>query len=538
MTDAQIGTAVNVVRSVEQDLYARDPVFGRSELWRFQTPVWQWYLREAYLATGRHDLRLPFRLLAGPLVFVYLVGMYGLLWRQCRSWSVACCVAVLSVAVVTLPGGAHWGVGSLSSMTADTVCLAVTPLLVWAFLSRAGSPAVLWVFLGIGLLANVHLVTSMNLTLILGVTVIGQWRFSWKGWVLAVLGGLCSAGAASPQLWYTFSHGLASSFLTPPDWSVVELALQHGRLAVLLPGMLGEALEFPRLARLLGLAVPAVAVMIRPERFRVRNLRLWGWILGGSLGTGLVLHGISQLTGVLNASAPPVIDFVHALRFALLPLYVLMAQAVVHLLRLGVPRRMVRLALGAMLAVWLVPSDNFAVPRHWAEEAVKVTTSEESRPANVHRRLLRRARDRELRAIGQWLRSHTSTSTVVACDEAKLRLWSRRSLVVCQADLKCVYHLAPHQLRRWAEKMTDQNHALRPRTGLPVQLTKVERFAKRYAADFVVIRARNVVQAGDEQPWVTSKVSAWGIHWKLYRADGTDPPPATLPDDSGRKPNE
>ena len=516
MTDEQIGVAVNVVRSLDGQLYARDPVFGGGELWRFQTPLWQGYLREAYCSTGRRDIRLPLVALIGPLVFVYLAGMYALLWRQCRSWAVACTVAVLSTAVITVAGGHHWGLGPLSSMTGDTVYLAFIPLLIWAFVTRVGRPSVLWVFLAAGLLGNVHAVTAMNLTLVLAIAVIGHWRFSWRGWALAILGGLCSAGAASPQLWYYFTQRAALASTRAVDWSIVGLALRHGKLAVLFPDMLGKALEFPSLAYSLGLWIPAVAVMLRPERFRVRDLRMWGWLLGAGLGVGLILHGASQLVGVFNGSPPPVIDFVHAIRFTLLPLYVLLAQGIVHLLRLGVSQHAIRLALAALMAVWLVPADNLAVPRHWVEEAVTATMAEENRPENVQKRLIRRDRHRELRAIGHWLETHTPVDTVVVCQEAPLRLWSRRSLVACRADLKYFYYLAPDRLKVWAEQVADQAEVLRPRTGQPAEPAAVERFARRYGADFVVLRAGRPAK-GDRRRWVSSPTGAWGKHWRLFR---------------------
>ena len=123
-TNDQVNAAVNALRATQAGLYERDPVFGREGLWQYHSPAWQWYLREVFAATGYTDIIAPFRTLAGPLTFVYLLGMYALLWQQVRSWSVACIVAILSMRVINVPGGGFWGLGPLQTMNAESVVLA------------------------------------------------------------------------------------------------------------------------------------------------------------------------------------------------------------------------------------------------------------------------------------------------------------------------------------------------------------------------------------------------------------------------------
>jgi hypothetical protein len=245
---------------------------------------------------------------------LFLLGMYALLYQQCRSWSVACYTAVLSTAVIFVLGRGYWGLGTLSTMTPETVYLAFVPLLVWGFLRWIDSPRVLWIFLAAGLLANVHAVTGMNVTLVLAIAYLGHRRFDPWAWPTAILGGLCAAGAASPFLWHYFEAraavGGGGSGLQ--DWSAVAQAFDRGELTLLYPAMLADALEF--LGYTLVLWLPAVVVLLRAERFRARNLRVWVWMLIGSMAVGLLLHGVSQLAGVLRNSPPPVIDFVYALQ--------------------------------------------------------------------------------------------------------------------------------------------------------------------------------------------------------------------------------
>ncbi|NQU76124.1 MAG: hypothetical protein HQ546_07425 [Planctomycetes bacterium] len=530
MTDDQVGVAVNVVRSLDDQLYGRDPVYGRSQLWRFQTPVWQWYLREAYLATGQTDLRRPLAMLAGPLVFIYLVGMYLLLWRQCRSWSVACYVAVMSTAVITVAGGGQWGLGPLSTMTAETVYLAATPLMVWAFVLRIGSKSALWVFAAAGALANVHLVTGMNLSLVLAVMVAANRRFSWRGWLMAFSGLLCSAAAAGPTVWYCFAQRWAFAPTFTAGWSAVEPALRRGELTVLLPDMLTKALELPSLAYSLALWIPALAVIFSGKRLHVRGIGPWVWFLVAALGVGLVLHGASQLVGALTGSAPPVIDFVHAIRFTMLALYVLFSQAVVNVMRLGVARRAVRMTLAALIAIWLVPAENLSVPRHWVQDALTSPMPEEELPENVEKRLVHSRRNGELLSIGRFLQAYTPVDTVVICEEAGLRLWSRRALVVCRADVKHFYYLAPDRLQDWADLLREQFKILHPPAGGPVDREAMDQFAQRHGAEYVVMGAWQMDPPQDQRQWVrppAEEKDGWGRYWRLYRSIWSASQPAT-----------
>jgi len=531
MTAEQINVTVNAVRAVEGDLYARDSVFGASGLWRFQTPVWQWYLRQVYRATGLADVHLAFAALVGPLTFIYLVGMYGLLWRQCRSSSIACFVAVLSTAIITVVGGSRWGLGTGAGMTADTVYLAFVPLLVWAFLRRMDRPSVLWVFLAAGLLANVHAVTGMNLTLVLAVTLAGHWQLSAKGWALAALGGLCSAGAASPYLWsYAAQRGAMASTVSPADWAAVAGSFRQGELAVLYPQMLRTATEVPEVIYLLALWIPAVVVIIRFERFRVRDLHVWVWMLIAAATVGLILHGASQAAGVLRGAAPPMIDLVHALRFTLLPLYVLAAQGLVQLFRMRFSRNALRASLAIALALWMAPSANFDAARHWVADTFAAMMAEKDRPENVEKRQTRRRRNRELRAVADWLREQTPRDTLVVCHRASLRLWSQRSLVACPTDLRYFYYLAPDRLAGWGRLVAAQR-GLTPPAGAAVDLLKVRQFARRHGADYVVLRAGQGHQgspAGEPVEGlrgIDDPGDGWGTHWRLYRVEPVPAPP-------------
>ena len=258
--------------------------------------------------------------------------------------------------------------------------------------------AVLWVFLAAGLLVNVQPMSAANLTLVLTIAYLGSRRLSSGAWVMAALGWVCWAGAASPYIWHIYAAEAAHGGLAgpPADWSAVTLAFQYGELTVLYPEMLADALWF--LAFTLVLWGPAIIVMAWTHQFHARHLRTWVWMLAGALGVGLALHGASQLVGIWRGSPPPVVDFVHALRLVMLPLYVLFGQAVVHVLRIRPWRNAFRVILGVLLAAWLVPAANMGVARHWVEDAYAARMAEDDRPQSVQTRQVRRQRDAEVAA--------------------------------------------------------------------------------------------------------------------------------------------
>lgn len=513
-TAGQVNVAVNVVRASEAGLYARDPVFGQSGLHRLRAPAWQWYLQTAYELSGRADPLAGFRVLAGPLVMLYLAGMYLLLWSQTRSWSVSCFTAVLSTTMIYVPGGSFWGLGPLCSLGAEGVCLAMAPLLVWLLLRWIDSPHVLWVFFAVGLLANLHAVTATNFAAVLALTLLGAGRFRGRAWLLAGLGGLCAAGAASPfLLHYASAKAAQAATAGATDWPALQLAFQRGRLTVLYPEMLGKFVEF--LTDTLILWILALVVMVRAERLHVRNLRAWLSMLFGAAFVGLVLHGASQLAGILRSSPPPVIDFARALQFVMLPLYVLFALTIVHLARMGIGwlTWAVRVALLALLAVWLAPAYNLRVVRHWAQEAVDPRLPEEYRLERVRERVERRRADAERRAIALWLRDHTPVDTVVAAANAEVRLWSHRALVASPDDVKYFYYLAPHRLKAWSDLVHAQHGVLAPPAG-PADERALQAFAAAHGAAYVLVQADRVPPEPTASQWVTDE--AWGSHWALF----------------------
>ncbi len=513
-SDDQVNSAVGVLRSAHPELYSRDPVFGPEGLWKFRAPLWQLYLRTAYESHGSDDIQWPFRVLAGPLLMLYLSGMYWLLWRQCRSWSVAVLVAVLSMVVLFVGADSYWGLGPLASMQADAVALAPVPLLA-GLLMRPGRSRTLWVFLVVGLLANVHAPTGLSLALVFGLTVLGQGRLRAHSWLTVLLGALCVLGGASPVL----AHYAALARWAPAgvEWTTVAAAFDRAGLDVLYPQLLGPAMEWLAHTAVLWLGV--LVVFFRAERLRASNRRAWVWMLVGALLVGLWGQGIAQLIGMARGSRPVGIFWIDALKLAMLPLYVLFAQAMVHLLRLGADwlHTIVRVALAVLAVFWLVPSPNLRQPRHWVEYAFARAVEQEQRPENVQRWISREEKLAELRYIGYWLSQETSADARLLSDEPRMRLWARRALLATSADVKYYYYLAPDRLAEWTALLEQQRDLVAPPSGAPASAEALDAFAADHGVQYIVLPATSAIELPLES-LAGPDVPLWGRYWVLYHA--------------------
>jgi hypothetical protein len=357
----------------------------------------------------------------------------------------------------------------------------------------------------------------MNFGLVAAGAILVHGHFSRPSWLTAAGGLFCTLAGASPFLAYYLVQRAAFAADAAASWSAADIALGPAGLAVLLPDVLAALLTMPTLGYLLALSLPAAGAILLPGRLAVKDARLWVGMLVSAAIVGLGLHGVCQLLGMFRDQPPPVADFIHALRFLMLPLYVLLAEAIVQLTRLGLPRRALRVTLAAVLAVWLVPADNLVAARQWVDRTATGIMREQERSEPMRRRLIEPDRGRELAAIGDYLWHNTPIDTVIICDQGRLRLWSRRALVVCGDDVKYLYYLAPRRLATWAAVGAEQEEALSPKSGGPCDPRGLERFARRHGAEFAVVPAEKAFAAVNAPRWTELENAAWGAQWKLYQ---------------------
>jgi len=520
-TQANIAT-VAIKRPNQDYLFKNDPVFGKSDLWRFHTPLYQALMEMVLVPTGYEDLTLPFRAMTGLVVLVYLAGMYVLLYRQCRSWSVAALVAVLSSAVTYTLGRSFWGVGSLSSITPPTLVMAMTPLIVLSYLRYQNQWRVLLVFAFIGLCANLHMVTALNLALVLVIVYLGCRRFAPSSWPTAIACALATLVVAFPYMGY-YLHLRIS--MTPQgarvSAAVVNEAFRLGHLALLYPEMLKSLLYWVLLV--LVLLIPAAAVLSRVERFRVRDLGVWVWLICGAFFVSLVLHGASQLLGVLLDRPPPIIDFARASNLVMLPLYVLFAQALTNLFRLVRGHRdVLRWGCALFLAAWMLPSDNLRVGRHIVYEAATAFMADDRKPLRVQQLARKRRQRAELTEIARWARQNTPAEAMFLTDRMEFRMMSRRSILACSDDVSYYYYVTPWRLGEWIDHLVRQKAVLSAPDGKSDGRTVAKFVADLRAEGFeevpgwyVILRAANAPETPEQL--LPIKGGNWGVHYRLYR---------------------
>jgi hypothetical protein len=523
-TQVRIATAAEK-RHRPEELYLCDPVFGPSDLWQLHTPALQGLLELSLIPTDYADLTLPFRALTPAAVMIYLCGVYALLYRQCRSWSISAFVAVLSCTIVDALGGSFWGVGSLASVTPATLVHALLPLVMLAYLRYHRQWRVALVFAFIGLCGNIDLITAMNVALVLLIVHLADGRFRPMRWVSALTCALSAALAAAPYATYYLwlKHRMTPPGAVPPTADAVHQALELARPDVLYPQLLLPLLQWLLMAGVL--AVPTLIVLARAERYRTRDGRLWVWFIAAALGVALGLHGLSQLVGSVRGRVPPVIDFVRASALVMLPLYILFSQGLTNLFRLFATQRwLLRWACVALLVLWLGPADNLRVPRRALAAAGTSMIAEEDKPSYVLRHQEQRRQHEELLAVSRWARENTPPSAVFVTDLLQFRMRSRRAISASRGDLVYVFYLTPHRLGDWTDRVLRQKQVLREPGARQAEPGAIRAYADKLgrqeplaaAEQWYVILDANVAPA-EPGPLEPVRSDAWGESYRLYR---------------------
>ena len=523
--DEQTTLATAAVSASDGGLFPADPLFGLKEGPVFSpSPAFVGGLRLALPLAGGDPVRL-LRLLVGPLVLLYLLGMYALLLVQCRSWSVAAFVAVLSTVVIDSLGGTPWGIGPLASAAPAGLAIAATPWLVLGLLDVLERPSARWrlaaIFLLVGVLGYFDLGWMINLALVLAATYLVRRRFAGMDCFATAACLLLTAAVALPPLVQGFSTRLRH----PADAAGVQAVcqfLREGHGATLFPQAFRALPDW--LIWAVPLAIPTAITLSQVDRFRVPLLGFWGVFAASAAGVSLVLQPISQAVGAALGTVPPVIGFVRAWSLLMVPLYALFAQALIGLFRLMAGHHGLMQTACALAAVaWLLPSDNLAPARHLAYKGVSVLLREEYQPRPL-RRLEESARRRaELESIGRWAAANTPTDAVFLTDQSRFRLLSHRAIVAGDVDGSYLRCARPGQLLEWRQRLTQQAHLLRPAGGkadpaalgqFVTELSSRPSFALG-GAWYAVLPAA----VGPEGSAILTEVAneAWGRFYRLYR---------------------
>ncbi len=536
MSDEQFRDATVALKEHDPTLYQNDLTFGDSGIWQGHAPLFQAVLKMILVPTRYEDPMRPFRVLAGVLAFVYLCGMYGLVYRQCLSWSVSVFVAVLSSTVTTTLAHWQWGIGPLSMVTPAGICIAIIPLIVIGYLrntcptseeTRFGSGAYNWkllaVFGCIGLLGNIHLATSINLTLIMVFAYLSGRKFSVRA-IPMTLGCLAAACiTAMPQAWYYLA--MRGSLFVPQsqiDSAAIADSLKLADLdlgfSAVLRSLIGWVISCSVFILLAG------AALVQMERFKVRNLRFWVSMWAGAFLVSVGIHGLFELVSVVWRREPLAIDFVRAATLMMLPIYILAGQTMANLFRMTRHHAgLLRWACIILAAVWMIPSDNMRVPRHWVYEKVTMFMAENDKPSILRRRHERLAKRAERRAIAAWARNENNTdkNAVFIGSDIEFRMLSRRSALATD-DVQWTYRISPQNLTQWLDlrqKMSVLNPPAEKTDAASIKRLTTTLSAKPQWQNvkqwYVLLASGLAPPAGATLEYITS--DKWGHHVVLAR---------------------
>lgn len=533
LTREQNTLLAEAYRARDSSLYASDALFGpQSQAWRLNLPAWNNLLHLAVQASGPGEPAGGFRLMGTVALSLFLLGMYLLLYRQTHSTSVATMVAIMSAAVFTT-SKPSWGMGPLFTVTPSSMYLAMSPLLVLLFMRSSRRWRVVWVFFLVGLLGNLHLWSAVNLSAVLVLVTLGVGRFGWRSWGFVLAGLVAAAVGASPALVHYFTLSTPPSLMPQATagyataWAAVRASAQD----LLYPDILEDLLSGLPLAA--GLAIPAVVILTRSPRYRALQLGDWLMMIGSILLVALGLHGVMQAVA-WKLDRLPVLGFYQVLPLAMLPLLVLLAQSLVHLLRLAQTHRTaVRAVLVVVVLIFMGTSQNVRAVRFRVQDWLAEMGNQE--PPSYRRF----GSSYEIVALARWMdrSGQVAPADMVFCYEPEIRSYGRRSLWCSPADMRYYYHLWPQRLLQFTEDIRQQRRLIVPPDRNQADPKQIVAFLDWFWArrpgsrgsTFVVIPAERA--PAPDGRLVSVAVENVGYYWKLYRYL---PPPASQPASSSQ----
>lgn len=464
---------------------------------------------------------MPLRLLVAPVAMLFLLGMYALLWRQTMSSATSTFVAILSATMMSTFNGWHWGVGAISSITPEGLVVAVSPLLVLAYLKYFNDRRIMLVFLVMGLCANVDFVSAMNLAIISLMVLLACHRCNRQAlavcvcsiflFIVGALPGISHMLAVHAQVLKAFPNAAA------PDFATIMQAFSLSYYEVTYPGLLVPLWQWGLYP--LTLAAVSLVVLWRLDKFRSQFVDLWVWMAISALIVMLAFHAMAMGAAGFVRSTIPFYVFLQASSWLMLPLYVLFARALTQVFRIleKKHRHLLRWAMAGVMIGWMLPTDAFR-PMRYGLYSLTALTPIGQNSLKINDILERKARRRELANIAKWQNGHC-TNSFVYVDDPKYRLNSGQAILNCPEDFICYYQLAPSQISRWMDDLHDDRKTM----VRPLNIPELTRNATARAAatpqitEFFVITSDKDISANPQNLQEVKSDDNWGKYWKIFR---------------------
>ncbi len=536
-------TLLLVLKADDPSLFSRDLVHDGANRIGDYIPLFIGFLRFAYHLSG--DLSAGYKVMVFPLPLLYLFGAYFLFLRFSRvAWLAMTLAAFSSLPLGIVLADEFFGLGPLEVTVARTILTAVLPFLFLAFCSWFDKPGrLVLLFLGIGLLANLHPVSAMDIAAILGVVYLLERRGDPRRWFVLLGMAAAALGGAAPIVWNQLHHAARDAAMTAQfgDGAAAQVALEqlgfirfpprslsafsvgvasgltlgvmvisvapvlHGWQRECGPGglflRLGAALSaayllFPEVKLLA--ALPIVLFLLPQRNSCVREERIAAyfslaifWITIGELL--LFQFGPAAINRSLLA-----VMATRGARFAVFAVFLLIALAA-RLVDWSRVHGMLRVACVLLLvfaAFWQV--------RH--------TFRSYLRPRGA-------AAAADLAAVAKWARDDTRPEDLFLFDSAVFRVMARRSLIFATKDGGAAAVDRPDRAGAWLER----GATLRAAGSNAAALLEA---GVRYGAQYVVVPAQAVRAAAIE-----SRLRYQNATYAVLATDQA--PPANRPEKRG-----
>ena len=532
LTPEQENYAASAYKRHFPDSMPYDSLFGKinakGRLPQMNTPVFTALLEMSLIPTDYKDPTLPYKIGVIPFTFIFLCGMYSLLWQLCRSSTIACYTAVLSMTVIRTLGDWSWGIGTLESITPAGIVVAFAPIVLISYLQNKNRLQVVISFMAIGVLGNISFIAAFNF--MLGLLAVQFWNTGFKP--KALIRAACCVGAyligCLPYILYFISLKSSIAASTPDQIipaKIVICALQTSNSELLSTRIFEELLNLSIYFAIL--VILSALFLWKTRKFKPHGAGNWITFSAATCGVGLLFHALSLLYAKIFHTTPPVVAFIQASSWVLLGLYILFALGLTHLFRMvRRSRPIVRWGLTIFMLLWMVPSANLQFFRHQVYQQVANLVLEDKQPIRLQEIQERKIKQEEYIQIATWARSKENVpkESIFLSNSPAFRIYSGRSLLVCQDDILYFYYLSPWLLKDWTQLLFKQSRCLAGNMTQIEALSWISKIANRSQYNqisnwYMIIPSRNVAtwKNPDQKGIQEVKNERWGKYWRVFK---------------------
>ncbi len=473
-----------ILKDLHPELYPLDFFLSDQKNFQFYIP---WYRALAAWVVGDargEDLLVRYNLLLFPSYFLFLLGMYLLIWQLTGKASVGWIVALSAVLTRQCLSVNPFGIGLAQSMVGLKLFFAGVPwilyILVRMRLGRSGQ--YLACFL-LGLLSNLHPILGLGIMLCMGAAVwVIRQSIGWK-WSDGFVSAAAFAAGFSPFV-FQYLHarppvmGAGPTLTADEFWTAFSPA--WGYLPVSLKGLRNFLLDALPLLCFSALAIRGRSrgrPGQRPASETPAFERFFWVFAAAALIVPIVVSAAIQTQSHLT-NRPPVIGLepMRWTSFIYLPLFVFTS----FFLADAIDRRRSRLTI--LAAVLLLFAQKEFPGRQIVREALRESGLHSEKRLEVWTRETRRKAD--LQELAEWVRRHTRADDLFFHPHYDFRFYAERSIVVGWKDGSMLTRAGPGRVREWLSRSGAVREALDSKDPRKILDT-----ARQYGCHYIVLRS-------------------------------------------------